>query len=87
MARAANAKRTPSQHEFKYTVLFEPLPEGGFNVIVPAIPEICTFGRTLTEARAMARDAIRCYLESALKNGEPIPQDADPSKEQLTVSI
>ncbi len=23
----------------------------------------------------MARDAIRCYLESALKTGEPIPGD------------
>jgi len=57
-----------------YTVLFEPLPEGGFNVIVPAIPEICTFGKTINEARTMAEDAIRCFLESAEKTGEPIPQ-------------
>ena len=44
-----------------------------YNVIVPAIPEICTFGETMQEARAMAHDAIRCYLESALKHGEPNP--------------
>ncbi len=44
--------------EYRYTVLFEPLPEGGYNVIVPAFPEICTFGDTLEEARAMALDAI-----------------------------
>ena len=61
--------------EYGYTTVFEPLPEGGFNVLIPAIPEICTFGETLEEAREMARDAIRCYLESALKTGEQIPSD------------
>ena len=30
--------------EYLYTVVFEPLAEGGCSVIVPAIPEICTFG-------------------------------------------
>jgi predicted RNase H-like HicB family nuclease len=54
---------------------------------VPAIPEICTFGSTIEEAREMARDAIRCVIESALKNGEPIPQDVDPAKEWVTVSV
>ena len=47
-----------------YTMQFDPLPEGGFSVFVAAIPEICTFGETLEEAREMAEDAIRCYLES-----------------------
>jgi predicted RNase H-like HicB family nuclease len=56
-------------------------------VIVPAIPEICTFGDTLEEARAMAKDAIRCVIESALKEGEPIPRNADPTKELVTVSV
>jgi antitoxin HicB len=73
--------------KYQYTVFFEPLEEGGYNVIVPAIPEICTFGRTLAEARAMAKDAIRCYIESALKEGEPIPRDAEPAKERVTVSV
>lgn len=61
--------------EYGYTTLFEPMPEGGYNVFVPAIPEICTFGETLEEAPEMARDAISCYLESALETGEPIPSD------------
>jgi predicted RNase H-like HicB family nuclease len=72
--------------EYQYTVLFEP-QEDGFNVVVPAIPEICTFGKTLEEAREMADDAIRCYLESAIKNGEPIPRDIDPRKERLAVAV
>lgn len=75
----------------RYTVFFEPLEEGGSNAVVPALPEICTFGATLKEARKMARDAIRCYLESARKTGEPIPRDispgAQPRKEQLAVTL
>jgi antitoxin HicB len=60
--------------ECNYTVIFERAPEGGYNVVVPAIPEICTFGETLNEAREMARDAIRLVLESAGETGEPIPR-------------
>ena len=71
---------------YEYTVFFEPR-KGGYGVMVPAIPEICTFGGTLDEARAMAADAIRCYLESALKNGEPIPKDRELHRERLTVSL
>jgi predicted RNase H-like HicB family nuclease len=74
--------------EYGYTTLFEPMPEGGFNVVVPAIPEICTYGETLEDAREMARDAIRCYLESALKTGEPIPGDvAEITTERVAVTI
>jgi len=61
--------------EHGYTARFEPLPEGGFSVVVPAIPEICTFGETLEEAHEMAEDAIWCYLESIILTGEPIPDD------------
>jgi predicted RNase H-like HicB family nuclease len=50
-----------------YIMQFDPLPEGGFSVFVPAIPEICTFGETLKEAREMAEDAISCYPESENK--------------------
>jgi len=37
-------------------VIYEPLAEGGFQVIVPALPGIVTYGRTLDEAREMAQD-------------------------------
>ena len=44
-------------------------------MIVPAIPEIRTFGETLEEAREMAKHAIHSYLENAIKYGETIPED------------
>jgi predicted RNase H-like HicB family nuclease len=43
--------------QYGYTTVFEPSPEGGYNVLVPAIPKICTYGKTLEEARQMAQDA------------------------------
>ena len=36
----------------------------------------------------MARDAIRCYLESALETGEPIPSDIrELTSEKVEVTI
>ncbi|HLC49647.1 MAG TPA: type II toxin-antitoxin system HicB family antitoxin [Candidatus Andersenbacteria bacterium] len=75
------------QHTYDYTVYFDPQPDGGFNVVVPAIPEICTFGENLVRAREMAEDAIRCYIESAQKHGERIPRDIEATKEKITIAV
>jgi antitoxin HicB len=72
---------------YNYTVIFEPLSEGGYNVFIPAIPEICTFGQTLNEAREMATDAIKCFIESALKTGESIPEDCQPSIDKIAIQL
>jgi predicted RNase H-like HicB family nuclease len=72
---------------YKYTVILQPLPEGGYSVLVPAIPEVCTFGDTIEEARQMAEDAIRCFIESALKTGEYIPEDVEPALERVGVTL
>lgn len=58
-----------------YTVIFEPLVNGGYAVTVPALPEVITCGRTLREAREMAEDAIRCALEGLANEGKPLPRD------------
>ena len=57
----------PNAMEYRYTVLFEPAEEGGFIVTCPALPGLVTEGDTLEEARAMAEDAIRAYIESLRK--------------------
>jgi predicted RNase H-like HicB family nuclease len=69
----------PAKHKSRihsYTVVFEPVVEGGYNVVVPAIPEICTFGGTFIEAKRMAADAIRCHLEGLEKDGLRFVSDA-----------
>lgn len=58
-----------------FNVVLRPEPEGGFTAIVPALPGCVTYGRTLAEARAMAKDAISGYVESLKKHKEPVPSD------------
>ena len=60
--------------EYRYTLLFEPAEEGGYVVTCPVLPGLVTEGDTLEEARAMAVDAIRGYIESLAKDGLPLPQ-------------
>lgn len=57
----------------KYTVIYTTEPEGGFTVTVPSLPGCVTYGKNLTEAKKMAKDAILVYLESLKKHKEPIP--------------
>src|SRR5271154_1220501 len=59
----------------------------GYQVTVPLLPGIITYGRTLDEAREMARDAIKCHLEGLLKPGEPIPDESTARKEKLRVAL
>lgn len=73
--------------EYKYTVLFEPADEGGFVVTCPALPGLVTEGDTLEEARDMAAEAIRAYLESLQRDMLPIPPDKLPVKEEIRVII
>lgn len=60
-----------------YNLIFKPEPEGGFTVIVPSLPGCVTYGKNLTEAKKMIRDAINGYLYSLKKHGEKIPSDSD----------
>jgi predicted RNase H-like HicB family nuclease len=77
--------------EYSYTVFFEPAEEGGYVVTCPALPGLVTEGDTLKEARAMAWDAIRTYLESLRKDKLPIPSDKKiklrPVKETVKVAV
>jgi len=73
--------------EYNYTVLFEPAEEGGFVATCPALPGLVTEGDTLEEARAMAQDAIRAYLESLHKDHLSIPVDRSPVTEEIRVLL
>ncbi len=58
-----------------FTVVMTPDETGGYVVTCPALPGLVTEGDTLEEARCMAVDAIRGYIESLQKDNEPIPTD------------
>lgn len=90
---ARKKQKQPHQEtatEYSFTVLFEPASQGGYVVTCPALPGLVTEGDTLDEARAMAGDAIRAYLESLRKDRVEIPPDideAEPVKERIRVTV
>lgn len=64
--------------EHSYTIVLLPEPEeGGYSVIVPALPGCVTQGETVEEAIEMAKDAITGWLATAEDFGEPIPIETE----------
>ena len=62
--------------QYSFTILLEPQAEGGYTVLVPALPEVVTEGETEAEALAMAREAIELALEYRRDHSMGIPGDA-----------
>ena len=79
------------QKIYQYTAVFEKNEDDGYTVTVPSLPGLVTEGDTLKEAREMAEDAIRCYLQSIQKDGLAIPRDKglrqNPVKEKVRVVL
>jgi antitoxin HicB len=72
-------------HIYEYTAFFEANERGGYTVSVPALPGLVTEGKDLEDARDMAKDAIRCYIEGLKKAKQPIPVEKETA--QLKVSV
>jgi antitoxin HicB len=71
---------------FSFSVVLEPQEEGGFTVLVPALPEVVTEGDTEEEALANAEEAIRAVLAYRREQGMTIPADAQPEIRRVTVA-
>jgi antitoxin HicB len=65
--------RMEANGTYSFTMLFEPAEEGGYVVTCPALPGLVTEGDTMEEARRMAEDALRGYLESLRKDHSSLP--------------
>ena len=64
-----------TQKRLQFHIVFRAEPEGGFTVIVPALPGCISYGRNLREAKQMILDAIAGYITSLKKHREQIPPD------------
>ena len=73
--------------EHQYSVIYTPAEEGGYVVTCPALPGVVTEGDSLEEARTMAQEAVRAYLESLQKDGLPISADKPSLKEEIRVLL
>ena len=57
-----------------YIALMHPNePGGGYEGVFPDFPGCVTSGATLTEARALAAEALAFHVESLVEHGEPVP--------------
>lgn len=68
-----------------YRILLREEPEGGYTVTVPTLPGCLTFGETIDEAIAMAKEAISLYIESLTAHGEEIPTEEKTLEYTLTI--
>jgi antitoxin HicB len=54
---------------YSFSIILEPQLDGGFTVLVPALPEVVTEGDTETQALSNAEEAIRAALEHRRAHG------------------
>jgi predicted RNase H-like HicB family nuclease len=59
-----------------YRIILTEEPEGGYTVMVPALPGCITYGDTVNHAREMAKEVIEGYLEVLKEQGDEIPDDS-----------
>jgi predicted RNase H-like HicB family nuclease len=53
------------------TVVNNSMRTTGYQVTVPLLPGLVTYGRNIAEAQEMARDAIECHIEGLCKSATP----------------
>ena len=61
--------------------------EGGYTVLVPALPGCITYGETVEEAIEMAKEAIELYVEELRDHGEIVPDDSNLLEYSLNFAI
>jgi len=71
---------------YQYEVIFEP-NGAGYTVTVPKLPGLVTEGNNLKEAREMAKDGIKCYLEALLKDKMLEMIGGGAKRERVTVNV
>ena len=70
-----------------YRIILTQEPEGGYTVVVPALPGCITYGDNVNHAIDMAKEAIEGYLEVLKEQGEEIPDDSGSLEYSLTLAF
>jgi predicted RNase H-like HicB family nuclease len=64
---------------YVFPALFEPCEEGGYLVTFPDLPGCITEGDDISEALAMATEAMELFLFAMERDNEVIPSPSDPA--------
>ena len=71
----------------RYTIILEPDDEeGGYTVLVPALPGCVTQGDTIDQCVERAQEAIAGFIESLQAAGEDIPVEVEPPR-AITIDV
>jgi antitoxin HicB len=62
---------------YRYSIIITP-DDGRYSVTVPSLPGCFTWGDTVEEAVANARDAIAVHVAGLEADGEDVPAEAQP---------
>lgn len=60
---------------YSYQIHLIPDEEGGYTVLVPALPGCVSYGKTAEEATKNAKEAIELHLENLRAHKQPVPED------------
>jgi len=60
---------------YRYTIILDRQPDGGFHTYCPALRGCHSQGDSLDEAVDNMREAVEVYIESLAAHGEPIPTE------------
>lgn len=73
--------------QYYFNVVLEPDREEPhrYNVRVPALPGCPTYGGSIEDALANAREAITEYIGSLRADGEAIPDETHPAQSTIVV--
>ena len=72
---------------YHYTAIFERNENRGYTVTVPSLPGLVTEGKDLNNARRMAEDAVRCYLQGLRSAGDAFPEESEMAQVRLDVKV
>ncbi len=86
MDAPSEAREQHTPMSYRFSVILEPQSDGGYTVLVPALPEVVTEGDTEGQALLNAEEAIRAVLDYRRAHGLAIPPDAIPEIRSVTVA-
>ncbi len=65
---------------YRFSIVLEPDREEPhrYNVRVPSLRGCLTYGESIKDALANAREAVALYVEGLVEDGEPVPVEEHP---------
>ena len=72
---------------YTYKIHLHKEEEGGYTVMVPALPGCITYGENVDVAITMAKEAIELYIEELQDRGEDIPDDKNTLEYSLNLEV